>query len=667
MLKPDLPELKVLEYSQALQRTQNLESRGDLQNKGIYKLLITLYEWSEKFLSNKSLPTLETLDRDLGIEEEKLRYFVLEYAIRNNPPLFRKINYVDFSVAGGGELSNPKSYLKHFTVFCRPTAADGVTCYRYVTGLNDVSIEAIRRWISERRVPPPKDERKDFYFRCIDSNKLYETYASTEIGNLFQCEFDKTKKLRDTTLILHIKPILKRLVDEKLIFFLRNDNASKPGNKSIFYYFNKEEIFDRLDIYMDYLREKIVPDLVRLGVLKEPDEDDFRERKNLVETVRGYMNESYGDQKTIVEEILLLNDFYEKEMDKVEQEKKRQNLDQLMEQIKSSGKIMDLNTLKIDNEPINEDARNFILESKNILYTEYADKNSYYEYILHRLNMTPAIESAIQLYRASENDSEITILRFMGVIDEVDDYGLKETFEEVESRALFSFLPFFTWLWRWITGNKTVHKYEAEAIRGHLRQGIQEKIRKNRVVFLAEQKQKQASSEKIKESKKNLNSKNNSASKISSARNEFLDESGRNSQSKPFEDDEKDEMDPLVLENLKKIVSVLNEAWEFGYYPDRSYLLEKLEGSFSEQDLVQFLKKKGGKDIYSFMIRNHPEKYPFPILVTREYLKKNGSKLLSDVEKILEEQKNQALPDQSKFDKAVSIAEFLDRVLPKIK
>lgn len=674
MLKSDTPELKVLEYSQALQRTQNLESRGDLQNKGIYKLLMTAYEWSEKFLSNKSLPTFDHLLRELGFEEEKLTYFVLEYAIRSNPPLFRKLNYIDYLATGSGNPYNPGSHLRHYTVFCRPTSADGSTCYRYVTGLNDVSVAAIKKWIQEKRILIPKEERKDFIFRSIDSNKLLDTYASTELGNLFHCDYDRTKKLRDVTLVIHIKPILKKLVDEKLVFYLRNENASKPGNKSVFYYFNKEEIFDRLDIYMDYIKEKIVPDLVRLGVINEPDDEDYIERKNLVETILSYMNDSYGDQKAVVEEILLLNDFYNAEMEKVEEERKKQNLQELMDYIKASGKIMNLHQLKIDGETLTEDSKSYLLNDPNILYTEYADKLSYYEYILHKINISPAIESAIQHYNATGKDSEITILRFMGALDELDNPGLIATFEEAESRTLFPYLPFFTWIWRWIVGNRTVEKHEAEMIRDSLRQGIQTKIKENRKNFISLEKQKNETGVEDRQSKGKLQKKSSS---LAGARKEFLEEGGGSHPSSKANGSPGSELpdnftlgeedNPETKEKLKKIQSYLNEAWDFGHYPDRNYLMEKLEHALSEDELIRFIKKNAGKDIYSFMIRNQIEKYPFPILVTRDYLKKNGSRILADAERIIQEQKSRAMPEQLKYDTAVSLAEFLDRVLPKIK
>jgi len=660
VLKTDLPELKVLEYTQALQRTQNLESRGDLQNKGIYKLLITIYEWTEKFVSNRSLPGLEYLERDLGIEEEKLVYFVTEYAIRSSPPLFRKLNYVDFVVQPSGDSSHPSSHLKHFTVFCRPTVADGASCYRYVLGLNEISSEAIRRWLVEKRVLPPKEKRREQIFQSIDMNLLLDTYASSEIGSLFHCPFDKTRKLKDITLTIHIKPILKKLVDEKLLFFIRNERATQPGNRSVFYYYNKEEIFDRLDIYMEYVRQKIVPDFVRLGVINEPQEEDYYERKGLAETIYSYMNDSYGDQKTVIEEILLLHDFYSQELKKIEEETKLKNLESVLEHIRSVPRILNLHSLFQERGGLTEEEKNYILNNSAILYTEYADKASYYTYILHRENIPAAMESAIQTFRKTKSDSEITILRFMGAIDSIDDFDLKKKFEETESESFFPYLPFFTWLWRWLIGNKRVYKFEAEEIRKSIREGIHKKIVTKRPEFLAKEKERLRKQKQMSEDEKSFQTKKRLAKATPAAQ-------GTQSSHESATGSDQLVKDPKVLKQLEEITKILDEAWDFGHYPDRVYVLENLDSSISEDELVNFIKKNGGKEIYSFMIRNQIEKFPFPILISREYLKKNGSALLRRAEKVLEEQKSAAIPDQLSYDIAVSLAEFLDRILPRIK
>lgn len=658
MLDPDLPELKVLDYVQTLQRTQNSESRGDLQNKGIYRLVMTVYDWTEKFQANKRLPTFDQLERDLAIEPSKLEYFIAEFAIRTKPPLLKKLNHLTYRQEGVGNPSKPDSYLQLQTVFCRPTSSDGTSCYRYVSGLNEMTIVAVKHWLLEKRIPYSRQEWHDILFSAVDENRLYETYASTELGHLFQCPFDKTKAQKDSTLVLHIKPVLKSLVESRHIFYLRNDQASKLGNKSVFYYFNKEEIFHRLDIYVDYMRKKILPDLVRLGVVAEPKEEDFKDVRELARTVKGFLTENYGDQKTLVEEILLLSDFYYKEMEKVAIEERKKSLDELLKYIRGSGKIVDILNLTVHDEPIDEDMKAQILSDKNLISTEYADSSSYHEYVLHKENIPIAVENARNLYATTKKDTEITILRCMNALDYVDNAAIVQVFEEVENQAYFRYLPFLTWLWRMITGRKMILPHEADSIKKAIRSGLKSRIPTAKVNYQA----------KLNKARDTLSSSQpQTRSKIQSSRESILGEEnpypGQNKPEVIFESEE----DEKWKANLKTILSILDEAWEFGFYPDRVYLMDKLQGSLSEEELVRFLKKKGGKDVYSYMVRNQMEKYPFPILVTRQYLKKNGMKLQEDAESIMREQKAQSMPEQLKFDLAVSLVEFLDRVLPKIK
>ncbi|OCC29078.1 Uncharacterized protein GNX_2379 [Leptospira interrogans serovar Canicola] len=47
-----------------------------------------------------------------------------------------------------------------------------------------------------------------------------------------------------------------------------------------------------------------------------------------------------------------------------------------------------------------------------------------------------------------------------------------------------------------------------------------------------------------------------------------------------------------------------------------------MDGEIDEDGLINFLKKFGKNDIYSFMVRNQEDKYTFPILITKRYLKK---------------------------------------------
>jgi hemerythrin superfamily protein len=111
---------------------------------------------------------------------------------------------------------------------------------------------------------------------------------------------------------------------------------------------------------------------------------------------------------------------------------------------------------------------------------------------------------------------------------------------------------------------------------------------------------------------------------------------------------------------------VLDDYWSNRQYPDRNILLYEMEGEINEEGLISFLKKFGKNEIFSFMVRNQEERYTFPILVTKRYLKKNGKDLMEKASTIINEQKDASMPDQDLFDFCISLDDFLKKTLPKI-
>lgn len=97
--------------------------------------------------------------------------------------------------------------------------------------------------------------------------------------------------------MIHLKPVLKQLVDDKILFFFRNDAASRPGNKSVFIYNKPNEIADRYDAYVDYVKNTIYPALQKLGVMGNLSEEVWNSPRATLTEILGYMNDSYGDQK----------------------------------------------------------------------------------------------------------------------------------------------------------------------------------------------------------------------------------------------------------------------------------------------------------------------------------------------------------------------------------
>ncbi|MDI7206244.1 hypothetical protein QMN03_04885 [Leptospira santarosai] len=652
MLEPQSPELKVADYNTALQLTQSLEARNDFQYKKIHKLLLVIGDWTDKFMANKVLPNVDQLARESGLDKDKTLQFLKELCTKYKPPIIKKICMVDFNPTGDSSDGEIESCLKMNPVFARPQPADTSTSHRYVDGVNQITFNSIQRWVKENRVFPNRKEFVKRIHSAISENKLSDTYASTEIGKLFNDPFDTSPELKQITVNIHLKPVLKKLVEQKILFFFRNEQAFNPGNRSVFYYNIHDEILARIEAYKSFLMDRLIPELQNIGAIGALSEEEKENTRNLVNSIMPYMSPAYGDQKTAMEELLVLIRFEEEDKERKEKEEKKVKLGEIVDYIKSANRIVDLNFLRFRGQQIEEDIQTLVTNHDQILHTEFADKNTLYNYVLHKLSISGAIEAAKKTFASTGNDNEIRILDRMKVKDFIEDRDLISSLDQLELSSLFKYLPFFTRLWRNIFGNVTVHKSEMEQIRAH------NTIELNKRIVEARSKKIQGDMSKLAEKRvkeKELAEKN--------ARKQ---QATHGKQEKTSSATVPKEVDPQGAKLLERTLDILDNYWSNRQYPDRNILLYEMDGEIDEEGLVNFLKKFGRNDIFSFMVRNQEDKYTFPILITKRYLKKNGKDLLEKVSAVIDEQKNASMPDQDLFDFCISLEAFLRKTLPKI-
>lgn len=655
MLEPQSPELKVADYNTALQLTQSLESRGDFQYKGIHKLLLVIGDWTDKYVANKILPNADQLARELNLEKDKILQYIKELCTKYNPPIVKKICMVDFNPTGDASDGKIESYLRLNPVFARPQPTDASTSHRYVDGVNQTTFSSIQRWAKEKRVFPGKEEFVKRIHAAILENKLTDTYASTEIGSLFNDPLDVTPGLKQVTVNIHLKPVLKKLVEQKTLFFFRNEQALNPGNRSVFYYNVQEEILARIEAYKTFLMDRLVPELQKIGAVSALTAEEKESTRTLVNSIMPYLSPAYGDQKTAMEELLSLIHFEEEDKEKKEKEEKKVKLNEILDYIKSANRLVDLNFLRFRGQQIEEDIRTLVANNEQILHTEFADKTALYSYVLHKLSVAGAIEAARKIFASTGNDNEIRILDRMKIKDFVDNRDLAASFDKLELSSLFKYLPFFTRLWRNIFGNASVHKFEAEQIRAH------NAVELNKRVIEARTKKIQEDASKLAEKRvKEKDAKEQAEKQARKQAAAHAKEDKIPSSSTPKE------VDPQNAKLLERVLDILDDYWSSRQYPDRNILLYEMDGEIDEEGLINFLKKFGKNEIFSFMVRNQEERYTFPILVTRRYLKKNGRDLMEKSTSIINEQKDASMPDQDLFDFCISLDDFLKKTLPKI-
>lgn len=205
---------------------------------------------------------------------------------------------MDFNPTGDSSDGEIESCLKMNPVFARPQLADTSTSHRYVDGVNQITFNSIQRWVKENRVFPNRKEFVKRIHSAISENKLSDTYASTEIGKLFNDPFDTSPELKQITVNIHLKPVLKKLVEQKILFFFRNEQAFNPGNRSVFYYNIHDEILARIEAYKSFLMDRLIPELQNIGAIGALSEEEKENTRNLVNSIMPYMSPAYGDQKT---------------------------------------------------------------------------------------------------------------------------------------------------------------------------------------------------------------------------------------------------------------------------------------------------------------------------------------------------------------------------------
>lgn len=638
---------RVVDFNPAAQSVQGMESRGDFQYKGIYRFFTTINEWTEKFLANKILPNAEQLTRDISIEKDKVDFFINELCFKSNPPIIKKITTVEFELSDIRKSENLTTGLRRNTVFARPSTLDAGSSQRYINGCNERSVAAIKRAIAEVRTPWHGDKFKDYIFTRINANKLSDTYASYDVGNLFNCPYDSSKQLKEITVNTHLKPVLKKLVDDKILLFFRNEKALKSANKSIFLYNSKDEVIERIEIYVNYLKKYIIPSLQKIGVIGGVSDEEYSDFASLATKVLAYMDDSYGDQKYMVEELIILGAFYENYREEIKKKEQKDKIIEVVKLVENAGKLVDIATIRVNGDPIPKDVIPSIIANENILYCEYDDGNNLYEFLLHKSAVNLAADLAKKIFQSTGNDTDIRILSRMNINTSIDE-NIKKDFYAIEMESLFKYLPFLTRMWRTLMGNIYVTKAEAEQIRRQ--KEMEQKKRIN------EAKAKQIAKEKT---------------KLVEERMKQIDEIEQGlplAENKEGEPDKKltPEEEKQVKDVLQSIITVLDTAWDAKLYPDREYVMQNVKTGMTEDQFVMFLKKHSLKEILSFQIKSKTNKYKWPILVSRHYLKRHGKRLLEIAKRESDIERRAPAPDQDRFDLYTFMEEFLERVLPRI-
>lgn len=655
-----IQNIRVIDYNAALQLIQGLEAR-DFSYKGIHKSFLVISDWTEKYISNRALPNKEQLMRDVNLEEEQADKLIHELAFKHNPPLVKKIISIEYDPTKNTKSPFLSKILTRNIVYARPTNMDAGSAQRYINGMNEHSVASITSGFKNKRNRFTGKAFKDFLFSKIEANKIHETYASFDLNDLFKCNYDITREQKEASQEYHLKPVLQKLVDQKVLIAFTNDKTPNAQNKRIFLYNIKDEIIERIEIYVEYMKAHIIPGMQKLGIVSDFSEEEYKEFGHLAADLLRYVDDAYADQKTLLEELVILSNFYENYHEDLKKGELKEKIDEILKLLINAGKLIDVNNIRINGKSLDKEMIPNIIAHESILYAEYSDaKDNYFEFILHKDSLNQAVKMAKKEFQITGNDTYLRVLERMNAKNLLSNEDKKEL-ERLEQESLFKYLPFLVRMWRTIFGNISLKPEEIKMLKKEQEEGQKKRIMESKMKVIQKEKTRIAEERMKKENKKDEN-----------VTQKFADALKTDPQSAapPADPDATvfgDMNEEEAKELLKGILKILDSAWEEGIFPDREYLVKELGANISEEEVIGFLKKFANKEVLSFKIKTKLEKYNWPILISKQYIKRRGGVLLDKAKKATDEQRKAKMPNQEKYDVYTSLEDFLERLINKKK
>lgn len=624
-------EIDILPLREAMDYAQSLESRGDFKYKGIYALFNYVFEATSKFHLHRILPDVYQLQKELSIPKEKFDEYIRELTGRGSLKSLVLIDFpcVDY-VSGSGNLIS-------LTVLCRPTQQDGNSFKKYYDYYKSRSIDALKKWIS-RKESKWLGNHREYILSNLDEARYANSHAGGVIHFYLQNPLDKTPEEKVFTYRNYVKDIIQELINERTIFYTKGE-----GNFYTLQFSDKESYLDRLGLILTKL-SSVDSNLNFTGELNLKNLEEYKSK--IYDLKVSKQVPLFLELKIIINELIKI--FKQKE-----EQEKREKIQKSLEELLKYDYVISSYSLKTIKK---EDLPNLI-SHPDVLYTEFLYGGKLVDFFLHKNNVYPAVVHARKQLTEKHDDTELRILMQMDVQRFLQGEQLK-IFQSSEDELVFLRLPWIVRLFRILFGKVKVKETEKEEIK--------EKIRKEEIEKQIEYKKREANQKTKELARKKMEFNSSEEDKPET---DLYEEDVKKLQ-KAIQKDEKAE------ELLLKVINVLDESWDNEELPNRLTLLEKVpDFQNNEEYLIQFLKKYGKGKIYSFRVIPHNPNSPkidindpiyiWPVLISKRYIIKNGSKLLKKAMEEVDAQKKALMPEQQKFDIATAIEDFLTRILAK--
>lgn len=616
----------VMPLREATDNVTALESRGDFKYKGIFGLYNYVLETTNRFSSNRILPEISQVKREVPLPENKFEEYMLELTGRGNmkSPMLLMFPSIDF-IASSGKLTE-------LSILCRPTQSEGSSAKRYVDFYRQKSVEALSSWLKFNE-SHWHDMNVDTLYRFASQSGLHNTHAGAIIAKYFVMTYDRTADQRADTYKNYVRPIIQQLIDEKKILYLKDAALN----------FHTIQFGDQLSLKhrLEMLASCCVTAIPGFQSPAELNADLLSEQAE-----RLYKESLSVAQKQLIAELrLVLTEF--RRIQRVQKEKEQKDqVGNALTDLTKLDRVISTNHFR----NWDEDFVRKVIGLPDVLNAEFPQNGKVLTYVLVKSKIYPAVLNARKQLDERDDETEIRILSSMGISRFLEGEQLK-VFEGLEERIYFNRLPWYKRLWRAFFGRSRLSQEESNSIR--------EKLRKEELdeqIFI-KKRQAERATRRIAEEQIETKKKGNSLDDVIPA-NSFEEQTAKTKEAM--------QVDERADEVLRKVIDLLDSFWDKKELPNRTQVLEGVADFDNNEDtMIVFLKKYGRKQIYSFRVMRDDPKFVWPILVSRRYLQRHGKRLLREAVEESDRQRQAMMPDQEKFDVAIAIEDFLNKLMNK--
>lgn len=655
---------------------RQLESRGDFKFKGISKVFATIQKMTADFWVKNSLPTVDSLARGTEIPPKQIVSYIKEM-MKGRMPLVRKLSLIESDPRKNGSRGVPE--IASFDVFCRPTAKDEFSAEPYLAEFNRRNHKVLVNYF--KKVYKPRDEKqmRQFLLTNIQAGTFPTTYISHVIKELLLSGFEPTPEDENFQMETVVKPIMRQLVNDRVLFFGKNQTNKELCVQNIILVQDKTELKTRFKVLNDYFEERILGKLMQEKIIQESqiqeifgeEGDELTEAEKfgkVYDLVYPLIEKNPKNiEYQVLSELMIFYPYVAASEKKEKEAHQRQEYESLIGQIREAPRVVDVKAFKLNGKPLKDNIIQRIRSDEQVLTTEYPNRKRVGVFAVHKENVSNVLKAARMSLDVQKNDTEIQILSQMGVRNFLSEKEVA-ALEDSEMKALAGYLPIFRRLWNMLFGRKPTVE-QVQEVKKHLSMETQRELTQAR---------KSEEAERRKQFEKEVAEKVKADEKAAKERKEKLAQASSEGPEGKTEGEGGDGQSDLELEKatlereeknreiVDKIEKTIDDAWKSGGVPNRMTIVRAFP-EFEEAQILRFMKSHCRGKVRSFKVNYDSEKYKWPVFITARFIKSRGNQLLRQAKEKSDAQRKAQFPNQEEFEYWFALEDFLTRQLGKSK